>query len=72
VYGNAHMSVAECVAQMLLDERETAEQVEQERREMDAAMTEQVLKMQSGDEWPADRISRITAAILRGYSDCAF
>lgn len=63
---NAHMSVAECVAQMLLDEREVAEQVEQERREMDAAMTEQVLKMQPGDEWPADRISRITAAILHG------
>jgi hypothetical protein len=66
VNDNAHMSVAECVAQMLLDEREIAEQVEQERREMDAAMTEQVLKMQPGDEWPADRISRITAAILHG------
>jgi hypothetical protein len=70
---NAHMSVAECVAQMLLDEREVAEQVEQERREHDAFMVEQILKMQSDvDAWPADRISRITAAILHGYSDYAF
>ncbi len=65
---NAHMTIAECVAQMLLDEREAAEQADRAQRAIDAEDVRRLLRntVEFAD-WPDDRISRITAAILHGY-----